>query len=780
MSPSKMTLRDHLRLIWTIGSKDIRDVVKNKTTLTIILTALFVVALYRLIPILTSSGTAPEMIIADPGKSEFVLRMADSQAFQVYSRPDLTAMIRRASASEASNLALVVPPGFDRMLAEGHAPTLQGYTLYWVSPEKAAELRQAAENELTHLAGTPVRISAELTPIYPALLDNSLANWAGLALVLVLVFNLQLIPNLMLEEKQTHTLDALQVSPASAGHLASGKAVTGLFYAILAAGVVLAVYSNLILHWGLMALAVLLGALFITPLGLLIGQKVESRAQLGLWIWIIFIPVLVPALIVLMNELFPRIFVDIAWLIPTGALLHMILSAFSQHIVIKDVIVDVGIVLLWSAPLFGLLVWSLLRMDRLGSARRGIFTPAKSARLSLDETEDTQAESQALDEPSSLPGLLELAATHAAGSAGPARSRGLPIVLAIAAKDLRESLRNRVALLVILGALIMILINSALPLLLSQRIEPLVLVYDRGSSALLRYLRDQTDIRVGQARSQREMESELGDLPQTYLGLTLPPDFDQRLANGETVDLDATIVHWADRATAARLAGQFSQAAARLTPGKVNIDSQYRIVYPALEGFGQTFMVAQIMTFVLLIIGFSLVPLLLVEEKETHTIDALLVSPARTWQVIAGKALVGFFYCTLAAALILALNSYLFVNWGVVLLAVVAGMTFAVALGLLVGAYSNNPASVGLWGGMVLLVLVASGLLSLFSNAAWPLWLRQLLVWLPGGVLIRMFRSATVGTPQAWIVLGGAGILFALALLIYALAAQRLGRTVRS
>jgi hypothetical protein len=332
-------------------------------------------------------------------------------------------------------------------------------------------------------------------------------------------------------------------------------------------------------------------------------------------------------------------------------------------------------------------------------------------------------------------------------------------------------------LLVIAAALIMVLINSALPLLLGSRIQPSLVVYDRGNSALLRSLRGQCEILVGQARSQAEMESDLSDLPQTYLGLVLPPDLDQRLANGETVALQAAIVHWADRQIADRLASQFSQAASRLTPGQVRIDPQYRIVYPALEGFGQAFMVAQILTVVLLVMGSSLVPILLVEEKEAHTLEALRVAPLKTWQVTAAKGLVGCFYCLLAAVLVIVLNRYLFVSWGLVVLALFAGIAFAVALGLLLGAYSKNPATVGMWGGLALLVLVTSGLLSLFSKPAWPDWLRQLLFWLPGGALIRMFRAATTASPPVWVILAAAVLFFAASAVFYVLANRHLERT---
>jgi ABC-2 type transport system permease protein len=592
------------------------------------------------------------------------------------------------------------------------------------------------------------------------------------------MINLQLIPNLMLEEKQTHTLDALLVSPASAWDLAAGKALTGLFYSILVAAVILAFYSGQVVQWGLMALAVLLGVGFLAPLGLFVGQKIESRAQLGIWAWFLIIPLIAPALIVMIAELFPASVVQIARLFPTGALLSLVMSSFGQTVAPGKALLDIGIILAWTIPLVGFLVWSIRRMDRAGSARPGKIPLVPIVRSAAGQAEHENAAAQEAGEPLSATGISGLAAISplSAGQAG--RPNGLRIILTIAAKDLRESFRNRVALMIILTSLLMILLNSALPLLLRSRIKPTVLIYDAGRSEAVRTLMKQGDLAIGLTRTQQEMEDELGGFPQTYLGLSLPADFDRRLADGETVDLHSFLIHWADGETVAQLADRFSAAIAQLTPGAVNIDHQARIVYPSTSGFGQSFMIAQILAFILLIIGLSLVPVLLVEEKEAHTIDVLWVSPARPGQVVTGKALVGFFYGFLAAMVVVLLNRYLFVNWGVLLLAVLAGIAFAVALGLLIGALSNNPATVGLWGGMALLLLIAGGLLSLFSNASWPAWLRELLFWLPSGALIRLIRLAMLGAPPLWIVLGSAGVLFGCAGVIYALTDLRLRRMV--
>lgn len=69
--------------------------------------------------------------------------------------------------------------------------------------------------------------------------------------------------------------------------------------------------------------------------------------------------------------------------------------------------------------------------------------------------------------------------------------------------------------------------------------------------------------------------------------------------------------------------------------------------------------------------------------KGTYTLDALLVSPARLWQVVAGKALAGLFYCLAAAVVVFAFNTRIVVHWEIAALAAVLGAAFAVAVGLL-------------------------------------------------------------------------------------------------
>ncbi len=191
------------------------------------------------------------------------------------------------------------------------------------------------------------------------------------------------------------------------------------------------------------------------------------------------------------------------------------------------------------------------------------------------------------------------------------------------------------------------------------------------------------------------------------------------------------------------------------------------MLYPAVDTGGQLSMTSLMIVIVILTIGMALVPLLFIEEKEAHTFEALLVSPASLGQVVAGKAVAGGFYCLIAAVVALLLNRYLFVHWGVALLAVLLGAAFAVALGLVVGYLSDTPATTGMWGGLLLVILMALTGLQAFKGEDWPRFIQALLDWQPGSAMIEMFRISMAGEVPLGLLWTNAAALLVVALAIY-------------
>ena len=101
-----------------------------------------------------------------------------------------------------------------------------------------------------------------------------------LPLLLILTFGMTgafVVPLLIVEEKEKRTLDFLLSSPASLNEIIAGKALTGVVYTRLIAGLLLGINRQSIQNWPLTLLTVVLGLLFVVGVGLVIGSRAQEH-----------------------------------------------------------------------------------------------------------------------------------------------------------------------------------------------------------------------------------------------------------------------------------------------------------------------------------------------------------------------------------------------------------------------------------------------------------------------------------------------------------------------
>jgi ABC-type transport system involved in multi-copper enzyme maturation permease subunit len=190
---------------------------------------------------------------------------------------------------------------------------------------------------------------------------------------------------------------------------------------------------------------------------------------------------------------------------------------------------------------------------------------------------------------------------------------------------------------------------------------------------------------------------------------------------------------------------------------------------PANLAVSSSPVLAIMISMVLLTLGVTLVPLLMVEEKEAHTLEALLVSPARYRQVVAGKALAGAVYCLSAAAIILVAYGSFFVHWEVALLALLLGTAFVVGLGLLLGMLSNNPTTIGMWAAVALIILIIPMVLTGLGSLAQVSWAAALVAYWPSTAIVKLFSMAMVAEIPRGAVMGNVSVLIGAAVILYGL-----------
>jgi hypothetical protein len=388
------------------------------------------------------------------------------------------------------------------------------------------------------------------------------------------------------------------------------------------------------------------------------------------------------------------------------------------------------------------------------------FTPLFK-RLSLAEFRQSEAEVKPTDHPETR-------------SDQERSNRGLRIIWTIAAKDITGTLKNRLALSIILGTVFIVASGAVPRMLLMGQNNPAAIVHDPGHSTILRSLASSDEVQMGIADSLEEMKGIVSGSPDLLIGLSVPEDFDDQAGGSEAIVLEGYAVHWADSDQVDQRVAYFQEQLSQASGGDVRINLAEKRLYPSPVLEGQTIMFVLLVTIVVLTMGFALVPLLLVEEKMAHTLEILLVSPARIYQVAAGKALAGGFYCLLAVVVVLFLNRFLVVNWGVALLAVLLGGAFAVMVGLLVGVLSDNPTTVGMWGAILLLGLMGITMLGAFANINWPPVVKTLLDFLPTVAMAELLGfslAAEFPVSQVW---ANSAALVIAALIAFGLLAWRL------
>jgi len=352
----------NLKIVLAIVWKDILEGWKNKVILTSIITALFLVAFYTYLPDLTRGDELPLMVFFDPndfitfedtaGITNFNYRVEKEEEGFLYVLRDIeTPVIGLLLEENPLNPAVNSPL------------TLQGYYPYWMKSSQIEEINSSAELTLLNLWGISIEIDNDVQIIYP-IMDNyaygkTFIASAGLLLQLA-IMGLSMAPQLIVEEKDSQTLQAIVVSPATLGHFILGKTLAVLFYTSLTSAIGLIFVGPLIIHWGLVLAALIIGMLTIITPGILLGTLLENKQQIQIWVWVMFIPIILPIFFSIVRVLPQSLMNVIDWW-PTVALARLLRTGFTLNPPINTYGIEVIYLVSLSFVLFGINLWVINR-----------------------------------------------------------------------------------------------------------------------------------------------------------------------------------------------------------------------------------------------------------------------------------------------------------------------------------------------------------------------------------------------------------------------------------
>lgn len=336
------------------------------------------------------------------------------------------------------------------------------------------------------------------------------------------------------------------------------------------------------------------------------------------------------------------------------------------------------------------------------------------------------------------------------------------IIFTIAFKDITQAFKDRVILGVIIGVLMLILPSQLLPIILQNEDIPRAVIYGSEPTALANKLTEHEDTVAYSVKNLPDLKDEITSGRSSIIGLVLPDDYSAKISENEKIIIDGYLAHWINPDEAALLIQHYEEKIHLLTDSPVEITIVDAQVYPDEDTRGTQVMFILQMINAMLTLTLVLVPQLIITEKETHTLDAMLISPANLSDLVIAKGLAGGFYATIAVLLIIPMNLMIIAHWPLLIMSVVSGIVFAVLTGLLVGLLFGNyqKASMSMW--IMGLLFIAPAFIKLIMTVTLPPLFDAIVNWLPSGQLANLLlmslmktvdiRAALLGLGSIWVV----------------------------
>jgi ABC-2 type transport system permease protein len=280
------------------------------------------------------------------------------------------------------------------------------------------------------------------------------------------------------------------------------------------------------------------------------------------------------------------------------------------------------------------------------------------------------------------------------------------IIWAIAAKDIIDAIKNKIVQGVLIGVAFLMLSSQALPILVSFKNHSSAYFWDQGKSNLIKDIVRRRELELHSRESLSDLISSVSQSPEPVLGIIIPSNFDELVQSEDKIKLQAVYANWIKTDDQAKLKSYFDEQLSLMVGIPIEIMVDGELAFPPVDGLGYPMMIAFGVVLGVMTVGLILTPYLIVDEKEAHTLDALLISPAGTIQILIGKALVGLFYSLTASLMIFAFSWRWITHWDIMIIAILVGGLCAVSFGLLVGTIIESPANVN-----IVVALILAGFL---------------------------------------------------------------------
>lgn len=303
----------------------------------------------------------PDLGIVDQGESQLVTMAIKLESVNVSEYDTVEGMLA-AIQNGSLDMGVVLPEDFDIAVTAGSEVEIKAY----ISGESLAKNRVILGVTIADLvrdmAGHEAPVSIEMDTLG----EEETVPWSDRLLPLVVLMavflgGLFLPATSVISEKETRTMQALLVTPATVGEVFAAKGLTGVVLSLVMGIVILLLNHAFGTEPMLLIMLLALGAVMAVEIGLMCGIFLKDVTSL-FTVWklggiLLFAPALV--------YLFPEIPELIFKVFPTYYLVQPVVEIAQQGARWSDVMTDVLVLMAVDVVLVIALVFQLRRMPRL-------------------------------------------------------------------------------------------------------------------------------------------------------------------------------------------------------------------------------------------------------------------------------------------------------------------------------------------------------------------------------------------------------------------------------
>jgi ABC-2 type transport system permease protein len=221
--------------------------------------------------------------IYDEGESGLVALLDESNSINVKNYESESALIE-AATNGSIDMGMVLAANMDDLILSGNAD-IKAYTWGESLSKHRVIIATALSDAIHELSGAILPVNIETV----ALGDVSDTSWNDRLLPLVvlvaLFFGGMMIPaSSLINEKNKHTLEAINITPATIGEIFTAKGTVGAILAVFMGVLTLAISGQFHSSFLSLILVMFLGALMAAQLGLIAGAYIKDMNTLfALW-----------------------------------------------------------------------------------------------------------------------------------------------------------------------------------------------------------------------------------------------------------------------------------------------------------------------------------------------------------------------------------------------------------------------------------------------------------------------------------------------------------------